>query len=189
MRQSNPNNVRIISGKWRGSLVSVADIAGLRPTPVRVREMLFNWLQPVIVGSRCLDLFSGSGALGIEAISRGANEVVFIDSNLAASNNIEQSVSRLDNKQDSKYELHHAAAEVWLTQERSIFDIIFIDPPFKLGWLEKILPLVEDGWVQSGTSIYLEYERGGCLPILPENWELKKEKQIGDVESALLKVR
>src|SRR5277367_3125267 len=127
------NSVRIIGGGWRGRRVSFPDIPGLRPTPDRVRETLFNWLQHSVAGSRCLDLFAGSGALGLEALSRGAREVVFVDQAQAAISHLQTQISRLDAV--ARTRIMGEDAGRYLRTSPEVFDIVFLDPPFGQGAL------------------------------------------------------
>lgn len=158
-RRTGAGKLRIIGGKWRGRRLAVADYRRLRPTPDRVRETLFNWLQPVIIGARCLDLFSGSGVLGFEALSRGAQSVVMVESN--------PRLARLLQEQGRVLQAHGATivcagALEWLQGNNDTFDIVFLDPPFGEGWLDKIAEaLVEGGCLRRSSLVYMESERGG----------------------------
>ena len=122
------NQLRIIGGKWRGRKIKFPDIEGLRPTPDRVRETLFNWLSPVIIGAKCLDLFAGSGALGFEALSRGASKTVFVDSNNLVTQQLQYNQQLF---QCSDIEIHKMSAEQYLQTTEKSFDIIFLDPTLK----------------------------------------------------------
>ena len=137
---TRPGKVRIIAGQWRGRKLDVLDSPGLRPTPDRLRETLFNWLQQEIGAARCLDLFAGSGALGFEALSRGASEVVMVESNPAL-------VERLNDSAESLNSEHHviqrADAMSWLKQAKRGFDIIFLDPPFGQNLIESCCNLIK----------------------------------------------
>ena len=158
VRRAGAGKLRIIGGKWRGRRLAVADHRRLRPTPDRVRETLFNWLQPVIAGACCLDLFSGSGVLGFEALSRGARRVVMVESS--------PRLVRLLLEQARALQAHGATivcagALEWLQDNNDSFDIIFLDPPFGEGWLDKIMAaLVQGGCLRRGSLVYMESERG-----------------------------
>jgi 16S rRNA (guanine966-N2)-methyltransferase len=172
------NQVRIIAGTWRGRRLSFAPVPGLRPTPDRVRETLFNWLAPVIRGARCLDLYAGSGALGLEAASRGAAEVVLVD-------NDRQVVAALGRQLETlgAHQVRVVQAEVleWLSGPSSTFDIVFLDPPFRRGMLHPcIQQLAGRGWLSDQARVYIEAEKG-LVPELPENWELLRSKAAGQV--------
>ena len=123
------NSLRIIGGGWRGRRVHFPDSPGLRPTPDRVRETLFNWLQFSVAGTRCLDLFAGSGALGLEALSRGAREVVFVDEAAAVAQTLREELERLGGTAQAPACVHASAAR-YLATPGEPFDLIFLDPPF-----------------------------------------------------------
>jgi 16S rRNA (guanine966-N2)-methyltransferase len=174
------NSVRIIGGGWRGRRVSFPDIPGLRPTPDRVRETLFNWLQQAIVGSRCLDLFAGSGALGLEALSRGANEVVFVEQAVAASRALQEQLIRFGADRSAK--VVEMGATRYLHSATQPFDIVFLDPPFGRDALAEYVPMLDAGnWVNVGGLVYLENEKSAGVPELPPHWELLKSKTAGEV--------
>jgi len=172
------NQVRIIAGIWRGRRLSFAPVAGLRPTPNRVRETLFNWLAPAIHGARCLDLYAGSGALGMEAASRGAAEVMLVD-------NDPHVVAALGRQRESlgAHQVRVIQAEVlqWLGGPSSHFDIVFLDPPFRRKLLPPCIQQLESrGWLADQARVYIEAEKG-LVPELPENWELLRSKMAGQV--------
>jgi 16S rRNA (guanine966-N2)-methyltransferase len=163
----------------------VSDIAGLRPSPDRVRETLFNWLQPVIVDSRCLDLFAGSGALGFEAASRGAAEVVMVDR--------DPRVVEVLKQQAAKLEANEVVAVIcaetleWLEGPPSRFDIVFLDPPFGQGLIGPCCQQLQaHGWLKPETLIYLETE-SLLIPLpLPPSWRIERAKQAGQVRYYLV---
>jgi len=156
--RNGAGKLRIIGGKWRGRRLAIAADKRLRPTPDRARETLFNWLQPVITGARCLDLFSGSGALGFEALSRGAEHVVMVESNPL--------LVRLQQEQGSELQAQGAVivcsdALEWVQRNNDNFDIIFLDPPFGEGWLHRATTaLIKGGALRRGSLVYMESERG-----------------------------
>ena len=173
------NRLRIIGGRWRGRKLTLPTVAGLRPTPDRVRETLFNWLAPVIEGARCLDLFAGSGALGLEALSRGAAHTVFVDSNPEVVSHLQTQLTALD----ADGETHSADALHWLqTAPARQFDIVFLDPPFSQQLLGPVCTALADGnWLAPQARVYLESERALTLPPLPAGWQLHREKTAGEV--------
>jgi 16S rRNA (guanine966-N2)-methyltransferase len=174
------NSVRIIGGGWRGRRVSFPDIPGLRPTPDRVRETLFNWLQHAIVGARCLDLFAGSGALGLEALSRGAIEVVFVEQAVAAARALQEQLIRFG--ADRKGRVAEMGATRYLRSAAQPFDIVFMDPPFGRDALAEYVPMLDAGnWLKLGGLVYLENEKTAGAPELPPHWELLKSKSAGEV--------
>jgi 16S rRNA (guanine966-N2)-methyltransferase len=181
------NTVRIIGGGWRGRRVSFPDIPGLRPTPDRVRETLFNWLQHAVAGARCLDLFAGSGALGLEALSRGAREVVFVEQAVAASRTLQEQLMRLG--AEAKGHVAAMGAARYLRSAAQAFDIVFLDPPFERDALAEYVPLLDKGeWLKPGALIYLENEKAHGVPALPAHWELLKSKSAGEVGYHLARV-
>jgi len=181
------NSVRIIGGGWRGRRVSFPDLPGLRPTPDRVRETLFNWLQQRVAGSRCLDLFAGSGALGLEALSRGASHVVFVEQAVAAARSLKDQLIRLGG--DRRAQVFEMGATRYLRAPSAPFDIVFMDPPFGRDALAEYVPLLEAGnWVDSGGLVYLENEKAAGVPPLPPGWELLKSKSAGEVGYHLARV-
>jgi 16S rRNA (guanine966-N2)-methyltransferase len=183
----HPNSVRIIGGTWRGRRVAFPDLPGLRPTPDRVRETLFNWLQHLIAGTRCLDLFAGSGALGLEAMSRGAREVVFVDQAPAAVNNLRAQLLHLD--ASARARILEMDAASFLQGAAQAFDLVFLDPPFGTGALPQYVALLDAGnWLSSGGLVYLENEKSQGTPSLPTHWELLKSKFAGEVGYHLARV-
>ena len=162
----------------------VADEPGLRPTSERIRETLFNWLATFIEGSRCLDLFAGTGALGLEALSRGAGEVVFVETSVRAARILQESADALV---ATGARLHRIDAFKFLQGEPQLFDIVFLDPPFATGWLEDLCGLLDEGgWLADGARIYLEQKRDRPLPELPAGWTILNDKTAGQVRYALL---
>jgi 16S rRNA (guanine966-N2)-methyltransferase len=179
-----PGSVRIISGQWRGSKLPVLAAAGLRPTSDRVRETLFNWLQQEVAGRRVLDLFAGSGALGFEAASRGAREVVLVERDPGLAASLREQAHRL---RAGNVRVDCAEALAWLGQEASAFDLVFVDPPFDAGLHQPVLAALSP-WLASGAWIYVESPRG--LPLaLPEDWEARRNGQTRDVDFALYRVQ
>jgi 16S rRNA (guanine966-N2)-methyltransferase len=193
--QDGRNSVRIIGGAWRGRRVSFPDLPGLRPTPDRVRETLYNWLQHVVVGTRCLDLFSGSGALGLEALSRGAAAVVFVEQAQAAARGLVAELARLGGTPKARV-VEMGASRFLRTAAASAgrlpggpFDIVFMDPPFGQEALADYIPLLDaGGWVKSGGLVYLESEKSAGAPVVPAHWELLKSKSAGEVGYHLARV-
>lgn len=173
------NRVRIIGGQYRRRLLSFPDGAGLRPTPDRVRETLFNWLGQDLPGWRCLDLFAGSGALGFEAASRGAGRVVMIERDRAALAALEQNRSTLDARQ---VEIVHADALAWLGHNRETFDLAFVDPPFDSGLAAPALAAVATHLVSGGEA----YVEQGEAVIPPPGFIIHRSGRAGRSHFALL---
>ncbi|GGC08775.1 ribosomal RNA small subunit methyltransferase D [Marinobacterium zhoushanense] len=188
-RQPLPDDayVRIIGGQWRSRRVAFPEIDGLRPTPDRVRETLFNWLQGVTEGARCLDLCAGSGALGLEALSRGAGSVTFVDRSPQVTRALQTNLQHL---KVQNAEVINAAALEWLdarpTDEAERFDLVFMDPPFRQGLVAPLCALLESrNLLADRAMIYIECERELTLPPLPADWQLYREKQAGQVSYRL----
>jgi 16S rRNA (guanine966-N2)-methyltransferase len=181
------NAIRIIGGGWRGRQVHFPDAPGLRPTPDRVRETLFNWLQQSIAGTRCLDLFAGSGALGLEALSRGAREVVFVEQAHAAAEVLAAELGRLGGLPRAR--VLETRAQRYLAAPGDPFDGVFLDPPYGQEYLGECVALLDaQGWVKEGGWVYLESERAAGAPAVPPHWRLVKSKFAGEVGYHLARV-
>ncbi len=182
------SKIKIIGGNWRSRQIEVIDVQGLRPTPNRVRETLFNWLQSDIFNSRCLDLDAGSGALSIEAASRGAKTVIQIENNLAACRMLQANIEKLS---ASQIQTIQSDALIYLEKSQKIpFDIAFIDPPFGLNLVIQSCELFNKGnWLAPYANIYIETETDLTLKQLPKHWQLLKSKVAGDVAYRLFEVR
>ena len=179
------NRVRIVGGTHRGRKIAFPDAAGLRPTGDRLRETLFNWLAPVLPGSRCLDLFAGSGVLGIEAASRGAAEVVLVESAPRVASALRQTIDEL--RLGERVRLVEADALQWLGSAAPVpFDVVFLDPPFAAGLMADAATTLErGGWLADGALIYLERaESPGPWPV-PLSWTVLRDKRAGQVSYAL----
>jgi 16S rRNA (guanine966-N2)-methyltransferase len=175
--------VRIIGGALRGRRLRFADVTGLRPTGDRVRETLFNWLQPDILGARCLDLFAGSGALGLEAASRGAARVVMMDRVPRVVRQLRDNVATLGL---ANVEVIQADALRWLASPPIAFDLVFLDPPFADDLLGQVCErLVAGRWLNPGALTYLEADAATGLPALPPLLRWEKRKRAGQVEFGL----
>ena len=183
--KSGASKLRIIGGEWRSRQLPIIELDGLRPTTDRVRETVFNWLSFDIPGARCLDLFSGSGALGLEALSRGAKECTFVELNRSVAQQIERNLSTL---QANNGTVHNSDALSFLQANPAPFDVIFLDPPFRKGLLEQVLPKLDDRWLAANAYIYIERESEAQLSQLPDYWQLKKEKRAGQLTFALYQV-
>ena len=174
------NQLRIIGGEWRGRKLRFPDAPNLRPTPDRVRETVFNWLAPMINGARCLDLFAGSGALGLEALSRGAAFTTFVDSHKKVNQVLKEHLNLLNaNKQA---EVRQFDSVKYLKNTSQKYDLVFLDPPYQMDFMQKVVPLLEENdWLADNAMLYLEIEKRQSLPELPENWEMLKDKTAGEV--------
>lgn len=185
------NSLRIIGGRWRSRRISFPPVAGLRPTGDRIRETLFNWLQNIIPGAICLDLFAGSGACGMEALSRGASWVTFIENNPGAAAAIGQNLRLL---QAEGYEVVATDALRWLEScnggDGRKFDVVFIDPPFEQElWIPAATRLEQCGCLGNDARIYIESARALDIAQLPGNWSCLRQQQAGKVSYALFSRR
>ncbi|AMX03853.1 16S rRNA (guanine(966)-N(2))-methyltransferase RsmD [Microbulbifer thermotolerans] len=186
MAKSRPAKVslsqlRIIGGRWRGRKLQFAPLEGLRPTGDRLRETLFNWLQFYLPGARCLDLFAGSGALGLEALSRGASEVDFVELNPDAARMLKQQLALLE---ADNARVHQDSAAAFLARPAASYDIVFVDPPFAGDlWQQTLAALAPH--LAEGALIYVETPRDKALS-LTEDWRIEKEKRAGQVCMRLL---
>ena len=185
MRRAGRSRVlRIIGGTWRGRKLRFPASAAIRPTPDRVRETLFNWLGPATQGARCLDLFAGSGALGLEALSRGAAQVTFVEQDAAAAQALR---ALLTEWQVGDATVERTDALRYLAGPSRQFDIVFLDPPFGSDLLAgAAVQLEERGWLKPGARIYVECAAREGLPALPGSWRPLKAKQAGEVGYHLL---
>jgi len=174
------NQVRIIGGQWRSRIVRFPDAPSLRPTPDRLRETLFNWLGQDLTGSVCLDLFAGSGALGFEAASRGARQVLMVEHDVAVHRALLTTQTALAAGQ---VEIHRADAFSFLKTDARRYDIVFLDPPFRHGWPPRLLPLLP-GRLGPEARVYLETEEP---VVMPEGFEVLKQTRAGRVHGLLIK--
>ena len=174
-------SVRIIGGHWRGTKLPVADLAGLRPTSDRVRETLFNWLQPMLPGARVLDLFAGSGALGLEAVSRGAREAVLVERDPALAANLRQLAARLPD--GDRVQVVCADALAWLRDAPGVFDLAFVDPPFAANLWQPALDAVA-GHLAGDAWLYVEApHEADATP--GAGWQPHREGKTRDVRYAV----
>ena len=179
VRRTRPNTVRIIGGLWRSRLIEFPDAADLRPTPDRVRETLFDWLGQDLAGMACLDLFAGSGALGFEALSRGAASVVMVEKHPAALRALRDNAQKLG---AANLTVVRGDALEFARGARSRFDVVFVDPPYRLGMRDAALDLLR-GLVAQGGRVYLE---GDAAFEAPRGWAIFKRARAGNVHFHLL---
>ena len=179
-----PGRLRIVAGNWRSRLLQIIDEPGLRPTSERIRETLFNWLRPVTDGAHCLDLFAGTGALGIEALSRGAAHVVFVEKSAKPAAAIR---NNLDELQAASAEVIQRDAMDYLRNaDPEPFDIVFLDPPFDTDMLSEACSILQKrGLLAENAVVYLERSKSRDKPALPEGWAITHEKVAGKVSYSL----
>ncbi len=177
---SAKNSVRISAGIWRSRLIKFPDVDGLRPTPERVRQTVFNWLGQELTGKTCLDLFAGTGVFGFEALSRNAKHVVMVENARIAHQALLLNQSLLDAE---RCQILQQDAMQFVTHNTHTFDIIFCDPPYHQGWLEKLLPLLNQR-LSPGGMLYVEAEFAIAADA---TWQVVKQNKAGNVYYHLLK--
>ena len=178
------SKIKIIGGKWKGTNLTFLNELELRPTGNRIRETLFNWLQPNIQGSICLDLFAGSGCLGLEALSRGASKCVMVEKNKRVINHLTKNIEKLS----SSTELIHDDALNYLSSKElsKTFDIVFLDPPFDSAIYESTMRTLElNHWLSRDALIYVEARSDSSMFRIPDNWSLSREQVAGNVRYML----
>ncbi|MDC9582289.1 16S rRNA (guanine(966)-N(2))-methyltransferase [Xenorhabdus sp. PR6a] len=178
-QRASLGQIRIIGGKWRGRKLPVPESTGLRPTTDRVRETLFNWLMPTIQRARCLDCFSGSGALGFEALSRYAGHATLIEFDRNVAKQLSANLAMLNAENANVIQ---GNALQYLNGVGTPFDVVFLDPPFRQGMLAETIHLLEThGWLAEESWIYVEAEAESAATEVPPNWQLHREKIAGQV--------
>ncbi|MDJ0739409.1 MAG: 16S rRNA (guanine(966)-N(2))-methyltransferase RsmD [Gammaproteobacteria bacterium] len=184
---SGANQVRIIGGRHRGRRLPFVPVRGLRPTPDRVRETLFNWLRADVAGARCLDLFAGSGAIGLEALSRGAAALTLVERHRAVAERLRANVALLH--EEAALEVIQADALRWLaTATARRYDIVFVDPPFATDLMAAACARLETrGWLADDAVVYLEQDAHRAWPALPPSWTLYREGRAGQSAQRLLR--
>lgn len=180
------NELRIIGGQWRGRKLKFPSVDGLRPTPDRVRETLFNWLAPWIAGAHCADLFAGSGALGFEALSRGAASVTWLDTAQVVTQQLRDNLGLLN----ARGNVQQLSALEWLQQSsQQRFDVVFVDPPFASDLMQPAIEqLAASAHLAADAWVYIETARDAAAPVVPAQWSLHREKHAGQVSYRLYHV-
>ena len=181
------SHLRIIGGQWRGRKLEFMAVDGLRPTPDRVRETLFNWVQPYISGARCLDLFSGSGALGLEALSRGAESTTFVDLHNVTTRQLQHNLQILKSQ---SAEVVQADVIQWLesrvTDLEPRYDMVFMDPPFRKDLVPTCCQLLESHNLLADSAVIMSRQNQSCKhPEVPDNWKEHRSKTTGQVSYRL----
>ena len=186
-KRGGSRKLRIIGGSWRGRNLLFAECPAIRPTPDRVRETLFNWLQGTIRGARCLDLFAGSGALGLEALSRGAAQVDFVEQDRSSAQSIQQHLELL---QAEGGRVQRGDALRFLGRvDLAAYDLIFLDPPFGKGVLEQVVAELQQATLAPELQLYIEVEKGLKTVPLPDGWEITRSGDAGQVRYLLAENR
>ncbi len=184
-KKSKSGRLRIVAGNWRSRRLEIAEVPGLRPTPARVRETLFNWLAPDLAGARCLDLFAGTGALGLEALSRGATSCVFVENSTKVAATLKKNIALLDAAGAIVREID--ALEFLQEPANAAFDIVFLDPPFAAGMHAELCRLlVGRSLLADQARIYIEEDRSSPAIDLPERWQAVRTKNAGNVRYSLV---
>ena len=186
-KKGSRGTLRIVAGIWRSRVLEIADVPGLRPSSERIRETLFNWLAPRIDGARCLDLFAGTGALGLEALSRGAAAAVFVEKSQKAIEALRRNVDLL---KAAGADIQATDAMNYLqTAAANQFDFIFLDPPFREDSLAELCRLIDErDLLAKGANVYLEQDRSRAEPKLPDGWSILKNKTAGNVRYMLIAI-
>ena len=183
--KTQPGRLRIVAGNWRSRLLEIADVPGLRPTSARIRETVFNWLAPRIAGARCLDLFAGTGALGLEALSRGAADCVFVEKSAKAAKSLRTNIATLH--AESAVVIETSATKFLQQSGATRYEIVFLDPPFADDMLPDLCRILEDSSILADNArIYIEEDSRQSDLKLPESWQVLKTKSSGNVRYSLL---
>lgn len=185
--RKSSNRLRIIGGQWRSRQLSFVEAPGLRPTPDRIRETLFNWLQGDVASARCLDLFAGSGAIAFEALSRHAAEVVLVEMHPKAARQLRDNLQLLENGDVSRGKVVNADALNFLKRDSKPFDLIFLDPPYRKGLLSQVLDLIIGKRLLTERGlIYLEHEAEESFDWSVWGLAIRKRSKAGQVMGYLL---
>jgi len=185
-RPGGRNSVRIVGGLWRGRRVTFPPAPGLRPSPDRVRETLFNWIGPGLPGATCLDLFAGSGVLSFEAVSRGAAAAIAVDEDARITRQLAASAQALGATQVT---VVRSDARAFLRRPPQAVDVVFVDPPFDSDLLAPCCRLLNSrGWLAPGALVYVESARAVGEPGVPAGWKLLRTTTAGEVAARLYRV-
>ncbi|MGI9272453.1 MAG: 16S rRNA (guanine(966)-N(2))-methyltransferase RsmD [Woeseiaceae bacterium] len=184
-KTSQPGRLRIVAGNWRSRLLEIADVPGLRPTSARIRETLFNWLAASLPGARCLDLFAGTGALGLEALSRGATHCTLVEKSAAAAAVLRNNIDSLQATGATVLEMD--ALKFLQQPGDGLYDVVFLDPPFAADLQPDLCRLLQDGSILADNArVYIEEDRSRPAFELPEQWQVLKTKNAGNVRYTLV---
>ena len=184
-QKSQAGRLRIVAGNWRSRLLDIADVEGLRPTSERIRETLFNWLAPRMHGARCLDAYAGTGALGLEALSRGAASVMFIEKSPVAAKQLRRNIDVLDARGATVHQ--HDTLDYLRGTAIGPFDLVFLDPPFADDLVEETCRLLDQhNLLAADALVYIELPKIGVGAQLPSGWQVQKNKTAGNVRYMLV---
>ena len=190
-RFMKPNSVRIISGQWRGRKLPILDRFQCRPTPDRVRETLFNWLMPHLADSRVLDLFAGTGVLGLECLSRGADSITLVDQDKKIIDQLHRNIQNLSIPSKQAQIIHQDAMNFLSNpppDRPTTFDLVFLDPPYASSLLNAVIPILNSNpWLSPNAFVYVESHRDTDFET-PTNWRAYREKTAGQVAYRLYQI-
>lgn len=181
-KRTKSNSIRIIAGSWRGRRLPVLDSEGLRPTTDRVRETLFNWLMHDVSGANCLDLFAGSGVLGFECLSRGAQFVQFVEADREVARSVSKNLQSLlrDGEAKRANVVPSDALDFLKVNKGKRYDVVFIDPPFQSNLASQaIRMLVDNNWLNEHALVYLEQDSNQEADSVPEQWQVYRQGKAG----------
>ncbi len=185
-KRANSNSIRIIAGQWRGRRLPVLDSEGLRPSTDRVRETLFNWLMHDVQDANCLDLFAGTGALGLEVLSRGAKCVQFVEASRTVAAALHQNIETLGVPQNKALVAIQDARSYLAAAPSKPFDIVFLDPPFTGDLLHQVISLINtSAWLAEDAIIYVEYAKKTAPIQVPLSWRLHREGKTSQIRYSL----
>jgi len=184
-KRAKSNTIRLISGQWRGRRLPVHDSQGLRPTTDRVRETVFNWLMHDVAGANCLDLFAGSGALGLECLSRGASRVQFVESDIRVAERLKSNLLVLNGEDTARLDTINAL-EYLSSQPGKAYDVVFLDPPFQSSLLRQAIELLNtNNWLADKALVYVEQSSKEPAVAVPINWQLHRQGKAGQSRFSL----
>jgi len=185
-KRAKSNSIRIISGSWRGRRLPVLDSDGLRPTTDRVRETLFNWLMHDVNGANCLDLFAGSGALGLECLSRGAEFVQFVEANAKVAASLSANLNTLLSDKARADVSQQDALNFLKSNQGKRYDVVFLDPPFQSELaVQAIKLLLDNNWLGEKALVYLEQDSNLDVINVPEQWQVYRQGSAGQSRYAV----
>ncbi|AXN02271.1 16S rRNA (guanine(966)-N(2))-methyltransferase [Candidatus Purcelliella pentastirinorum] len=185
--KKNIKIIRIISGKWKGKKIIIPNIKKLKPTKDIIKETLFNWIEPYIYKSSCLDCFAGSGSLGLEALSRNASSVTFLEKNKYIIKILKKNIKKL---KILNTKIINTNALKWIKKTKKKYNLIFIDPPFKTNLITQIVKIIKiNKCLKNKSLIYIEKNNKDKNIKLPKNWEIYKTKYTKNITYSIYKIK